>query len=147
MNYSIEKADINNLDEIFNLQEKLEHLLISYDSLKDDLNNNNKVYFIAKTEDNSIIGFIGISLLVDHIDIDYILVKDGFKRKYIASSLLQHVVKYCKDKNISDIFLEVRISNKAAINLYKKFDFEHISTRKSYYPDNKEDALIYMLKI
>lgn len=147
MKYNIEKANINDLDEVFELQKNLEHLLISYDSLKEDLNSNNKVHFIAKTENNSVIGFIGISLLVDHVDIDYILVKEEYTRKHVASSILQHAIDYCKVKNISDIFLEVRASNKAAICLYEKFGFKNISTRKNYYPDNHEDALIYILKI
>lgn len=147
MSYNICKANIDNLDEIFNLQKNSNHLLISYNSLKDDLNNTDKIYFIMKNDNNLIIGFIGISLLVDHIDIDYILIKEDFKRKHIASLLLNHVIKYCTKNNISNIFLEVRISNTPAIKLYEKFNFKNISIRKKYYPDNKEDALIYMLKI
>ena len=146
MNYKIEKANIKDLDELFNMQENLEHLLISYNSLKEDLNSNSKVYFIAKNENDSAIGFIGISLLVDHIDIDYILVKDGFKRKYVASSLLEYAIEYCKHENITDIFLEVRESNNPAIRLYEKYNFKNNSVRKNYYPDNNENALIYKLE-
>ncbi len=146
MNYNIEKATINDLDELFNMQKNLEHLLISYNSLKEDLNSNNKTYYIAK-DNNNIIGFVGLCLLVDNIDIDYILVKDEFKRKHIASSLLEYALEYCKSKNITKVFLEVRESNIPAIKLYEKFNFKNISIRKNYYPDNKEDALIYMLKI
>jgi len=147
MSYNIEKADISNLEEIFNLQKNADLLLISYDALKNDLNDTNKLYFIIKNENHNIIAFIGISLLVDHIDIDGIFVKKTYRKKHIASLLLEHVIKHCKNNNISDVFLEVRISNKPAIMLYEKFDFKKIHTRKNYYPDNKEDALIYTLKI
>jgi len=147
MNYSIKKADICDLEEMFNLQQNLDHILISYNSLKEDLNNNNKLYFIAKNDKNEIIGFIGISLLIDNIDLDYILVKETYTRNHIATSLLQHVITYCNDNNMPCILLEVRASNTAAIKLYEKFNFKKISIRKSYYPDNNEDALIYKLKI
>ena len=44
-------------------------------------------------------------------------------------------------KNESEVIsLEVRVSNKVAINLYEKFGFITMRTRKSYYQDNHEDA-------
>ena len=36
-------------------------------------------------------------------------------------------------KNIEQIILEVNTENEAAINLYKKFNFRIIHTRKKYY--------------
>lgn len=147
MNYNIKKANLCNLDEMFNLQQNLDHILISYNSLKEDLENNNKLYFIAENNKNEIIGFIGISLALDNIDLDYVLVKENYTRNHVATSLLNHVITYCKNNNISSILLEVRESNLPAIRLYEKFNFEKINIRKSYYPDNHEDALIYKLKI
>ncbi len=38
--------------------------------------------------------------------------------------------------------LEVRVSNNAAISLYKSLGFEEGGIRKKYYSDNNEDALI-----
>ena len=38
--------------------------------------------------------------------------------------------------------LEVRVSNKVAQNLYRKFGFVEGSIRKNYYSDNQEDALV-----
>ncbi len=38
--------------------------------------------------------------------------------------------------------LEVRVSNKAAQNLYTKFGFREVGLRRGYYTDNDEDALL-----
>ena len=38
--------------------------------------------------------------------------------------------------------LEVRESNVPAIELYKKYGFSSLGTRKGYYQDNNENALI-----
>ncbi|HEY2656248.1 MAG TPA: hypothetical protein VGI55_10700, partial [Solirubrobacteraceae bacterium] len=38
--------------------------------------------------------------------------------------------------------LEVRVSNTAAIVLYEQYDFRIVGTRRHYYSDNGEDALI-----
>ena len=47
---------------------------------------------------------------------------------------------------IQRAYLEVRVRNNVAINLYKKFGFETISTRKGYYKDG-EDAYVMLLDI
>ena len=40
----------------------------------------------------------------------------------------------------------MRVSNKPAINLYTKYGFSSFGTRKGYYQDNNEDALIMWTK-
>jgi ribosomal-protein-alanine N-acetyltransferase len=52
-----------------------------------------------------------------------------------------------KAKGMNVITLEVRPSNDHAIMLYKSFGFREIGRRKEYYLDNKEDALIFEVKI
>jgi ribosomal-protein-alanine N-acetyltransferase len=38
--------------------------------------------------------------------------------------------------------LEVRVSNESAKQLYYKYSFKSLGTRKQYYQDNQEDALV-----
>jgi ribosomal-protein-alanine N-acetyltransferase len=42
----------------------------------------------------------------------------------------------------NELTLEVRVSNEAAQNLYRKFGFKIVGRRKQYYSDNREDAYI-----
>ena len=65
----------------------------------------------------------------------------------IGTALLNNVIAKCKQLKLENIFLEVRNSNTAAIHLYEKVGFANISTRKNYYSDTREDALIYVKKI
>ncbi len=147
MNYNIEKAKEENLDDIYNLQKDYEHTLISKEALKNDLENHQTIYFIAKDSNKNIIGCIGGSILVDHLDISIVITSKKHINQGIASSLLTELVEFSRSKKLSNIFLEVRESNLPAIKLYEKFNFTQISIRKNYYADNKEDALIYMLEI
>lgn len=48
----------------------------------------------------------------------------------------------CYAGMIKYVTLEVRESNIAAISLYEKNGFKSIGTRKGYYQDNNENALI-----
>jgi ribosomal-protein-alanine N-acetyltransferase len=53
----------------------------------------------------------------------------------------------CIKMGIEQAYLEVRRSNTAALVLYTGFGFIQTGTRKGYYPDNKEDALILSLDL
>ena len=55
--------------------------------------------------------------------------------------LIQGLEKALLEKNIEKIFLEVRLSNLPAQNLYIKNGFNRINVRKSYYSDG-EDAVV-----
>lgn len=145
INTVISKMNIDEIDEIIALQLNSNITILSKSSILDDLNNN-AIYFVAKI-DNNIIAYIAAILLYDHIDILSILVDNKFIRNGIASTLLLSVLNYAKNINITDILLEVRITNIAAQKLYEKFGFRKINVRKKYYSNNLEDAIIYKLKV
>jgi ribosomal-protein-alanine N-acetyltransferase len=67
-----------------------------------------------------------------------------FRRRGIASRILQELLREASDNNLSRATLEVRESNRVAINLYASFGFAMAGRRKRYYPDD-EDALILTL--
>lgn len=136
----------SDIDEVINLQLNNNKNILSKASMTEDLNKDNSIYFVAK-RDNKIIGYIAANLLYDHIDILGILVDINYLKQGIASAILAKLLEYSKEKNIQDIFLEVRITNIAAQKLYEKFNFKRVSIRKNYYTDNLEDALIYRLSI
>ena len=72
-----------------------------------------------------------------------ISVAPKFQRKGIGSCLLQYAVNYVKP-HADMLFLEVRVSNRKAIELYAKEGFFEVGVRKNYYPtvNGNEDALL-----
>jgi len=70
-------------------------------------------------------------------------VHPDYRKKGLATSLLQRAFEICKKKGIAKSFLDVKVSNTPAIELYKKFGYVQIGVRKKYYPDTKEDALLF----
>ena len=60
----------------------------------------------------------------------------------IGKKLIKHLLDYSKNKNLSFLSLEVRKSNRIAIDLYEKTGFEIIGTRKDFYNFPKEDGII-----
>ena len=63
-------------------------------------------------------------------------------RKHIGEALIVKALENCYEEKIKYLTLEVRVSNEPAINLYSKYGFKSLGTRKGYYQDNDEDALI-----
>ena len=67
-----------------------------------------------------------------------IIVNKNYRDKGIGTKLLNYIVDNYKD--INSIMLEVRESNNAAIEFYKKNNFKVINVRKRCF--GNEDALI-----
>ena len=106
-----------------------------------DLNNyiNNSNYVVLIYEESNIEAFLLIRKNLDFYEIEALYVNENQRKKGIASKLLTNFLdNYLK--NGEEIILEVNTNNTPAINLYKKFAFFVINTRKKYY--NNEDAFV-----
>ena len=113
----------------------------SYNILKQELENGKSKYFVAKQE-NEIVGFAGILLIIDQVNIMNIVVKKDKRNFGIGSLLLEEIIRYSKIHNVTSITLEVNEKNIAAIKLYKKYGFKQVGLRRKYY--NNEDNAILM---
>lgn len=89
-----------------------------------------------------IVGYISFAIIVDEVHIRNIAVHEKWKRTGIATLLLDEMIRSSLDNGVVMGTLEVRKSNKVAIELYKKFGFMVKGIRPLYYTDTKEDALI-----
>ncbi len=113
----------------------------SYNILKQELENGKSKYFVAKQE-NEIVGFSGILLIIDQVNIMNIVVKKDKRNFGIGSLLLEEIIRYSKIHNATSITLEVNEKNIPAIKLYKKYGFKQVGLRRKYY--NNEDNAILM---
>ena len=142
MDISLRCATVSDLEQINKIEETLEHRILSYPTLSYTLGKDANCFYVA-TIDNHIIAYICAEVLVDHIDILSIAVLKEYRRKNVATLLLNKLFDFCKTQKISDVFLEVRQTNINAICFYEKIGFEKISKRNNYYADTHEDAYIY----
>ena len=68
-----------------------------------------------------------------------------WRRRGIGQMLLTDLLGKAAGRNVKRIFLEVRVSNEAALALYSQAGFQIIDKRKNYYEKPKEDAYIMVL--
>jgi ribosomal-protein-alanine acetyltransferase len=87
-------------------------------------------------------GMAGIWMMVDEAHIVTIAVRKNRKNLGLGEWLLIHIIELAKQLRAKYVTLEVRVSNKTAQALYEKYGFTRAGTRRKYYSDNGEDALI-----
>lgn len=94
-------------------------------------------------EDNSeILGFANVWIIAREANINSIATHENYRGKGIGTALLLGILNYCKENNTNEITLEVRESNLAAQNFYKKCGFIVEGERKKYYSNNGESAIL-----
>jgi ribosomal-protein-alanine N-acetyltransferase len=98
--------------------------------------------WLAEYKD-TLVGYVVIAHGGGDAELLNIAVAPGYQRKGIGSLLLQHAMQCVKD-HADMLFLEVRISNRKAIELYAREGFFEVGQRKNYYPtlNGHEDALL-----
>ena len=131
---------LENLEQIKEELEENFDKFWTYGILKSEIANINSKYIVAKCKEE-IVGFAGITLILDEANIMNIVTKKEKRRQGIGTILLENLIKISKELKAKSITLEVNINNNEAINLYKKFKFEEVGLRKKYY-NNIDDALI-----
>ncbi len=127
-------------NQIYELEKKI-FGATAYSEIEIDEMSCNSNYIIKKIVVNEkLIGYVISFLSVDVCDIMKIAVDEEYRHLGYGKKLLE-LLKSSVDTNI---MLEVRVSNVAAIKFYEKNGFKIISTRKKYYSDNGEDAYVML---
>jgi [ribosomal protein S18]-alanine N-acetyltransferase len=103
-----------------------------------------KDYFKVMRFNDETVAFLLAKVMNHECEILNLGVEISMRKKKLASKLLNNLIDFSKALNIKQIFLEVRVSNTAAVNLYDKFKFNEIGYRPNYYitENGREDALI-----
>ena len=140
MDLKIEKMTLDTLNSIQNILFTEFDNFWTYSAFKQELECENSYFIVAKNNDE-IVGFAGLKVIVDEADIMNIVVKKSFRHNGIGSILLEHLISYAKDNNLKTITLAVNEHHLSAIRLYDKFNFDHIGIRKKYY-NGESDAII-----
>jgi ribosomal-protein-alanine N-acetyltransferase len=100
-----------------------------------------RAYFVARIG-RDVVGYGGMMLTGDDGHITTIAVDPAWQRHEIATRLLLALAREAIDRDARNLTLEVRLSNKGAQDLYRRFGFGPVGVRKNYYAETNEDALV-----
>ena len=99
--------------------------------------------------DGRLAGYGIVSHALDEAHLLNLCIHPEQRRNGLARLLLEHVVREARVGAANRLFLEVRPSNEAAVDLYKSSGFRTIGRRPGYYPadEGREDAMVMVLHL
>lgn len=98
-------------------------------------------YFVAQ-ENGRLLGGCGLFLIAGEGNITNVAVLKDARRRGVGTGLMRHLLAEGDKAGLYAYTLEVRVSNEAAIGLYRKLGFESAGIRPKFYEKPTEDALI-----
>jgi len=95
----------------------------------------------GSSQKGQVVGFVMAWLIVDELHITNLAVAPEARRGGIAAALLKQSIREATELGAVWCQLDVRASNEPARELYTRFGFKPLGTRKGYY-QNGEDAVV-----
>ena len=103
---------------------------------------NRGIKIIIRIKDEEVIGYIFYYGVKEEKSILNFAVRSDFQGMGLGEFLLTETMQIMHNDGVKLLFLEVRVSNFKARNLYKKVGFQEIGIRKNYYRIPEEDAVV-----
>jgi ribosomal-protein-alanine N-acetyltransferase len=102
-------------------------------------------YYVVARAAGRVAGYGGLMFVADEAHITNLAVAPALQRQHVGTHLLVHLARESLRRGCVAMTLEVRMSNTAAQELYRKFGFVSAGVRRNYYSEIGEDALIMWL--
>jgi [ribosomal protein S18]-alanine N-acetyltransferase len=110
--------------------------------LRQELDKRESRHYVVARVDNTHVGHAGIMVVAGEGHITTVAVDPAWQRHGIGALLMLDLHEYAIERGLEALTLEVRVSNTAAIALYRRFGYAPAGVRKNYYSDEGEDGLI-----
>ncbi len=145
MKFTIRKMTLEDIPAVIDLDHKSFSLPWPERSFRFEVTENPASHCWVAEMDEKVVGMIVVWLIVDEAHVATIATHPDFRRQGIAKRLLSHALLRLIEEGARSSFLEVRESNLAAQEMYRKFGYEETGRRRRYYSDNDEDAILMNL--
>jgi len=98
--------------------------------------------YVLRTPEWRVAAFCTVWVVLDEIHINNVAVRPECRGQGVGQALLRFVLRLGGTLGARRATLEVRRSNVAALKLYERLGFQVAGTRRNYYSNPVEDALI-----
>jgi ribosomal-protein-alanine N-acetyltransferase len=152
MEYEVVHMLEADLAEVAEIEELASLSRWGFDTYRQELlSNPDSVMLIARNLDavepyRGVLGFLAAWIVADEMHINNLGTHPDFRRQGIGKALLGEALAEGRMRGAMFCILEVRISNQAAIELYRTFGFDPVGRRGNYYTFPMEDALVMQKK-
>jgi len=141
MNYIIRPMEKKDIVQVTEIEKSIYSIPWSANSFIEASENDNNIYLVC-IENDVVTGYCGLWTVLGEGNITNIAVTNTHRGKGYGRALLKELENRGREKAVSKYFLEVRLSNVIAQNLYYSLEYEKIGIRKNFYERPAEDAII-----
>ncbi len=103
--------------------------------------------WVLDAPDAGVVGYAVLWCVLDQGELANIAVTTSHRGRGLGGRLLGMMLELAKKRGVETIYLEVRVSNQRAADMYRRFGFEEIGSRKGYYDHPKEDAILMRMRL
>lgn len=100
-----------------------------------------RYYVAAEAPDGALLGWAGAMVVGGTAEILTVGVIPEARRSGVARLLLADLLAQAIRRGATEVFLEVRVDNVAALALYASDSFERVGVRRGYYDGGRVDAV------
>ena len=101
-------------------------------------------FAVVCTEGQDVLAYGGMLSVLDEGQVTNIAVHPDHRRCGLGRRVLETMLEEAERRGLTEISLEVRASNHAAISLYEQAGFSVVGRRRSFYKQPTEDALVML---
>jgi ribosomal-protein-alanine N-acetyltransferase len=101
-----------------------------------------RCYLAAEDESGALLGWAGVLTVADQAEILTVGVIPAAQRQGIGAALLDALHDEARRRGAGEVFLEVRIDNIAAQQMYRADGYEQIGVRRGYYDLGRVDGVV-----
>ena len=142
----IVKAGITHIADIARLEAEIFPDPWSEDAIRSLLVSEFSYSFVA-LRDGRMVGYFLGSCIVPEGEVFRIAIAPDLRRRGIGYRLLSDVIRRSREDGLEFLFLEVRSQNEGARALYKILGFTEDGTRRAYYKNPTDDAVLMHLDL
>ena len=99
-------------------------------------------HYLVAQDAGAIVGYAGLLAAGTQADVLTLAVAADRWGRGIGAALLEALLAEAARRGCTEVFLEVRVDNARAQQLYRRYDFAQIGVRKGYYQPSGTDALV-----
>ena len=133
---------LDDIPEILKIEERSFVSTWPPNAFVNELRDNKLAHYFTGRLDGRIVAYGGIWVILEDSHVTTIAVHPDVRGQRLGEEMLVHLLDQAIERDASWVTLEVRESNEVAQKLYRKYGFTIVSTRRGYYSDNNESALV-----
>lgn len=139
--YQVREMTLDDVNQVYEIEQQLFSMPWSKEDFTSSMNHPQNLYLVVD-DGGKIAGYCGFWSVLDEGQITNVAVQQEYQNQGIGKLLITELLRKGREKALTAFTLEVRESNKYAIQLYKSCGFEEAGIRPNFYEKPTENAVI-----